>query len=236
MTFLYKPQVITQRIVGCIALIFCVMSNMAYSAAPLLADGAIITLQADTGKYAARCNGCLPGEAYPDNVAVHVTDPSKTYAHFKVKNVGNDKITLQADSGKYAARCRNCVPGGAYPDFLTVHITDPSKPYAQFKVNKLSNGKFTFQADTGKYVSRCRNCDPGAAYEDNVTIHIVDPSGKPYSQWSVANVGSPITTGELQAKGYPFPTDLTPNAHHTQLANYAWGEIPSGHEWSVAEA
>lgn len=152
--------------------------------APILADGTTISLQADTGNFMARCRNCLQGEAYPDNVAVHLSAATEPYSRFKVKNVGNGKVTLQADTGKYVARCRDCVPNGVYPDFLTVHVTDPSAAYAQFKVNRLSNGKITLQADTGKYVARCRNCAPNAAKEDNVTIHITNPS-LPYAQWVV---------------------------------------------------
>ncbi|OQR86306.1 hypothetical protein THRCLA_22973, partial [Thraustotheca clavata] len=34
-------------------------------------DGDLIALQADTGKFVARCNGCIPGGAYPDSAFVH---------------------------------------------------------------------------------------------------------------------------------------------------------------------
>jgi hypothetical protein len=31
-------------------------------------------LQADSGKYLARCNNCIPGGSYPDSAFVHVTE------------------------------------------------------------------------------------------------------------------------------------------------------------------
>ncbi len=36
------------------------------------------------------------------------------------------------------------------------------------------------------------------------------------------NTGGAITSAELTAKGYAFPTDLVSNATHTEKANYAW--------------
>ena len=93
-----------------------------------------ITLQADTGKYLGRCNNCLSGGAYPDNLAVHVTDANEPWAQFKPVLMPNGKYVFQADSGKYIARCNNCISGGAYPDSVFVHVTDPNEPWAQFDV------------------------------------------------------------------------------------------------------
>lgn len=42
-----------------------------------------INIQADTGKYLGRCNGCGPG-ALPDSASIHVTDPSLAAAIWTV--------------------------------------------------------------------------------------------------------------------------------------------------------
>ena len=95
-----------------------------------------IALKADTGKYVARCRGCIVNGAYPDFVTVHVDDPSATYAQFTPETLPNGKIALKADTGKYVSRCRNCSPGAAYPDQVTIHVDDPTNaPYAQWTID-----------------------------------------------------------------------------------------------------
>ena len=97
-----------------------------------------IALKADTGKYAARCRGCIVNGAYPDFLTVHVDDPSAPYAQFTPETLPNGKIALKADTGKYVSRCRNCSPGAAYPDQVTIHIDDPTNaPYAQWTIKKI---------------------------------------------------------------------------------------------------
>ncbi len=47
--------------------------------------GKKIALQADTGKYVARCRGCSPTSAYPDTVTIHVDDPKNApYAQWTI--------------------------------------------------------------------------------------------------------------------------------------------------------
>ncbi|MEA5510769.1 cytochrome P450 [Crocosphaera sp. UHCC 0190] len=95
-----------------------------------------IALKADTGKYVARCRGCIVNGAYPDSVTVHVDDPSAGYAQFTPELLANGKYALKADTGKYVARCNGCSPGSAVPDTVTIHIDDPSNaPWAQWTVN-----------------------------------------------------------------------------------------------------
>ncbi|MCP3959345.1 MAG: DUF4082 domain-containing protein [bacterium] len=150
------------------------------------ADGTVITLRADSGKYLGRCNNCQ-NAAYPDTAAVHVDNPDEPWAKFVVENLGEGKIALKADSGKYLTRCNNCVSGGAYPDFLTVHVDNPSGRYAQFHPYELPNGKIAFQVDDSqKYFGRCNNCSPGAAYPDTVAVHVDDPTSEPWAQWEVS--------------------------------------------------
>ena len=158
----------------------------------VFANGTKIALQADTGKWFSRCNGCQPmADRIPDTVTVHIDDPQGLpYAQFEVVDVGNGKIALKADTGKYVARCRGCVIGAAYPDSLTIHVNDPAPSYAQFTPERLPNGKYAFKADTGKYVARCRGCSPNSAYPDTVTIHVEDPTNAPYAQWNVVAIES----------------------------------------------
>ena len=95
-----------------------------------------VALKADSGKYMARCNQCIPNGAYPDSVFVHVTDlAGSPWAHWDIERLDNGKYTLKADSGNYAARCNSCVPGGAYPDNVMVHATNPNgESWAQWEI------------------------------------------------------------------------------------------------------
>jgi hypothetical protein len=95
-----------------------------------------VALKSDSGLYAARCNNCIPKEAYPDNVAVHVKDPGKAFAQWYSQKLDNGNYAFKSvDSGKYMARCNNCIPGVAYPDNVFVHATDPEKEaWAQWEI------------------------------------------------------------------------------------------------------
>ncbi|KAF0716285.1 hypothetical protein As57867_002910, partial [Aphanomyces stellatus] len=99
-----------------------------------------LALQGDAGKYLARCNGCAPGAAYPDQAFVHVSDwRGQGWAQWTCYDVGGGKIALQADSGKYLARCNGCIPGAAYVDQAFVHATDwRGTPWAQWAVVNLT--------------------------------------------------------------------------------------------------
>ncbi|MDJ0800591.1 MAG: hypothetical protein QNJ51_27925 [Calothrix sp. MO_167.B12] len=149
--------------------------------------GIKVALKADSGNYAARCNNCIPGGAYPDSVFVHVTDlAGSPWAHWEIEHLDNGKYALKADSGKYMARCNNCISDGAYPDSVFVHATNPNgEPWAQWEIERLDNGKYTLKADSGNYAARCNNCVPGGAYPDNVMVHSTNPSGEPWAQWEI---------------------------------------------------
>jgi cytochrome P450 len=98
--------------------------------------GGKIALKADTGKYVARCNGCIVNGAYPDFVTVHVDDPAASWAQFTPERLANGKYALKADTGKYVARCNGCSPTSAYPDTVTIHVDDPNNaPWAQWTVS-----------------------------------------------------------------------------------------------------
>jgi hypothetical protein len=160
---------------------------LALTATPALAGDIVIVLKADTGKYAARCHNCIPDEKFPDNVAVHETDPSKPFGQWKLQKLDNGNYTLQSvDSGKYAARCNSCIANAMYPDSVFVHVDDPNHGYAQWKLRRLDNGKYILQsADSGKYFARCNGCAPGSTYPDNVFVHESNPEKAPWAQWEL---------------------------------------------------
>ncbi|KAF0685482.1 hypothetical protein As57867_022567, partial [Aphanomyces stellatus] len=211
-----------------------------------------IALRGDAGNYLARCNGCAPGAAYPDQAFVHVSDwHDKGWAQWTCYDAGNGKIALQADTGKYLARCNNCIPGAAYVDQTFVHATDwHGTPWAQWKVVDLTphnapsppkpypvpvpqpvpqpvpapypapvpqpvpvpppypvipSAACTFvdgdvlslQADSGKYLDRCNNCVPKGAYPDSSTVHVTNPASESWGTWKVFNVGN----GKIALRG-----------------------------------
>lgn len=149
-----------------------------------------VALQADTSKFLARCNNCIPKGAKANNAFVHADSLQPAYAQFVLEKLENGKYALKSDTGAYLARCRNCVPGGAYPDNAGVHVSSdklPTAPYAQFELTRLENGKYTLKADTGNYLARCNNCIPGGAYPDSAFIHVSKDKVKtaPYAQWDI---------------------------------------------------
>lgn len=170
-------------------LLFTIQSTLNAQVSKLkIADGDVIALKADTGKYLARCQGCQNATA-TNTATVHVTGNVRTlpsYALFTVKKMSNGKFAFRADTGKYLARCRGCVRGGP-SDILTVHESNPHAGYAQFEVQALINGKFTLRADTKNYVARCQGCSPRAAKPNIAAIHVPDYSGA-YAQWTITLV------------------------------------------------
>ncbi|KAH9112642.1 hypothetical protein LEN26_013253, partial [Aphanomyces euteiches] len=123
------------------------------------ADNGKIALKADTGKYLARCNGCV--RSGPADVAfVHAPAwRGSPWAQFEVeflKRASNcifkdgDVIALQADTGKYVTRCRNCISGAAYPD--SVNLQSPinaGTPYSYWTVYNTGDGKIALKGDLG---------------------------------------------------------------------------------------
>ncbi|MEM7086115.1 MAG: hypothetical protein AAF489_08030 [Bacteroidota bacterium] len=93
-----------------------------------------IALQADTGKFLARCNGCLPGGPI-DILTVHVSSPNPSYAQFKPVALSNGKYAFLSDNGNYLARCRSCSPGATYSDIVGIHAGNYSGAYAQWNVS-----------------------------------------------------------------------------------------------------
>lgn len=86
-----------------------------------------IALRADSGKYLARCYGCIIG-APPDMLTVHQASPYP----FSIERVANGKCALKADTGNYVARCNNCSPGASVPDTVSINQTVATQSTAQF--------------------------------------------------------------------------------------------------------
>ena len=148
--------------------------------------GIKVALKGDSGKYMARCNGCIPG-AYPDSAFVHIDDfNGSPWAQWEIENLGDGKYALKSDTGKYLARCNGCIPGGAYPDSAFIHVDSPDgAPWAQWEIERLGNGKYSLKSDSGNYAGRCNSCVPGGAYPDNVMVHCTDPENEPWAQWEI---------------------------------------------------
>ena len=150
--------------------------------------GGNIVLQADSGKYMSRCQGCVAtvGGRFLNTVTVHGKREGAP-SIFTVIPLGNNIIALKADNGVLVARCNGCYVGGKVADFATIHVpftTNTNIPaYARFQVVPLSNGKWAFRADTGKYLTRCANCARSSV--DTVGIHSNNPDSV-YSQWTMS--------------------------------------------------
>jgi hypothetical protein len=153
---------------------------------PIPGSGSVIALQADTGRWLGRCNGCQ-NAAPPDSLTAHVNDSTHSVAHFTVVDVGNGKVALKADTGMYLARCQGCVTGG-YPDLMFIHAPNAEEGPAHFTLEPLNNGKFAIKADTGFYLARCHGCSPGAAYPDVVAIHADTPMPYAWAQWKIVRI------------------------------------------------
>jgi hypothetical protein len=168
-----------------------ILTSVGYADQPIV----VVLKSADSGNLLARCRGCVPGGAKPDNAAVHVSEKewnTAKYAQWELRKLDNGKYALKSvDSGNYLARCRGCVPGGAKPDSAFVHVTEEkvnTAPYAQWELRKLDNGKYALKSvDSGNYLARCRGCVPGGAKPDNAFVHVTEEEVKtaPYAQWEI---------------------------------------------------
>ena len=142
-----------------------------------------ITLQSDTGKYLARCNGCGPA-SYADSAAIHETNPNNPWAIFTVIPRGN-QVALRADNGNYLSRCNSCWRKSAYPDSAFVHVTESNQgAYSLWTPEQLPNGNWVFRSDTGNYLARCNGCVTGGTTPDYAFVHEKDKN-QGYAQWKI---------------------------------------------------
>lgn len=95
-------------------------------------------LRADTGKYLAVCDGCVPGGgAARFTATMHVTDPNIPWAQWTIRpGSAAGTYTLQSEptGGYFLTPCQGCVPGGAEPYSATLHIKDPNIPWTQWAI------------------------------------------------------------------------------------------------------
>ena len=143
-----------------------------------------ITLQSNSGKYLARCNGCGPSP-YIDTAAVHETNPNNPWAIFTVVPKANGQVALKGDNGNYLARCRYCWQKSAYIDPVFIHVNETNQgPYSLWTPEQLSNGYWVFKSDNGNYLARCNGCVTGGTTPDYAFVHEKDKN-QGYAQWTV---------------------------------------------------
>ena len=97
-----------------------------------LSNGKVV-FRADSGKFLARCRGCLSGGP-ADILTVHATDYNAAYVQFTPVNLPNGKVAFRSDNGNYLARCRNCSPGASTNDIVAIHESNNNQAYAQWIV------------------------------------------------------------------------------------------------------
>ena len=156
-------------------------------------DG-VVNLQADSGKYLARCEKCgTPNPSYPyDNSAgVHGENPIDPIAIWSAVKIG-DKIALKGDNGLFLSRCYYCWQSGSYPNSVFVHVPEEEmrrSAYAQWTPELLSDGKWAFKSDVGTYLARCNGCVTGGKYPDMAFLVFSDTK-LPTSHWKVSPINS----------------------------------------------
>ncbi|OQS06923.1 cytochrome P450 [Thraustotheca clavata] len=150
-----------------------------------LKTGDVIALQADTGKYFARCSDCIPNAAFPDAAFVHAPNSKDSSSHWTVTAIKNGKVALQGDNGKFLARCTNCAPYAIHESEAFIHVEDWNEgAWAQWSCEATDNGKIALADDTGKYLARCNNCVNGA-FPDAGFLHVDDWKKAHHAQWQL---------------------------------------------------
>jgi hypothetical protein len=96
--------------------------------------GGKIALKSDVGKFAARCNQCIVGQAQEDIITFHVDDPIAEYAQFTPVLLSNGKYALKSDTGKYVSLCSGCSPGATVDDTVTIHADSSLESWAQWNI------------------------------------------------------------------------------------------------------
>ncbi|MFY0563661.1 fascin domain-containing protein [Archangium lansingense] len=87
-----------------------------------------IALKADTGKYVARCHGCIVQATIEEFATIHATGATPPgIARFTPELLPNGKVAFKADTGKYLARCKDCSPTSKTPNTVGIHATDARK-------------------------------------------------------------------------------------------------------------
>ena len=156
----------------------------------------VYALKADTGRYLARCNGCVTSSVSPDSASVDAATSSDTLAKWSLSKRPSGRWVLQMDTGRFLARCTNC-GAGAYPDSAFVHVESPDSQYAQWSISQRPNGKWVLQSDSGRYLARCNGCFGGGTHLDMAFVHETNPDA-PWAQWTLEPaeiVAAPVAGG-----------------------------------------
>ncbi|OQR84113.1 hypothetical protein THRCLA_10860 [Thraustotheca clavata] len=159
-----------------------------------LHDGDIIALQADTGKYVARCNGCVFSE-YPDSATVHVPEvKGSPWAQWKVVTTKDGKFGLQADTGKFLSRCDNCVNGANVRQQVFVHVDAlDGNPWAEWTCENVGNGKIALKSDINTYLSRYPDVENWSAADDVAVVQESTFVDTPSAQFTAKRIFVPKT-------------------------------------------
>jgi len=120
-----------------------------------------IALLSHTGKYVARCQGCIRGAAYPNAATVHADTPNGAWAQFTPVVLANGKYALRTDTGGYLTRCNNCSSGAAYPNTVTMHVRNPDAAYAQWHVHVWNQAPSAATVVNGYSVSSVEHANRG---------------------------------------------------------------------------
>lgn len=169
-----------------------------------LANGKF-ALRADTGKYLARCRGCIPGVG-GDSAFVHVSDPDAPFAQFTIEPAAQaGKFTLRSDNARYLSPCLGCVPGQGKPGLKyngSLHLTDPSDVFAAWEISVRQKDRIdpviysadrTFNADITVKSSEIWVIDPGEVVTISFGATLFIENGA-----SIENNGLIINNGSIK--------------------------------------
>ncbi len=143
-----------------------------------------VSLQADNGRYLARCYECieLSGKVGALVVKDDSINPASTWSAIKI----GGKVAFQSDNGRYISRCLNCFNNSKIPNSAVIISRTPSITTAKFTPFLLQNGKWALQADNGVFLARCSSCVSGN--NNDFAFIYVDDLQNPLAQWKVTNI------------------------------------------------
>ncbi|RHY02956.1 hypothetical protein DYB36_012698 [Aphanomyces astaci] len=127
-------------------------------------DGDVIGLQADTGEFVGRCNGCLRKPRTTWDVIL--LGPLSYSTKWTVRNIPHiGKITLVLDTGAYLGRCHGCAGEATLPDQAFAvppsginYLVDPNVQWTCEEAGP--DNRIALKGDMGTYLSRCHGCVP----------------------------------------------------------------------------
>ncbi|KAH9109249.1 hypothetical protein AeMF1_006699, partial [Aphanomyces euteiches] len=168
-------------------------------------DNGKIALKADSGKYLARCSGCV--RSGPADVAfVHAAYwKDSPWAQFDVEYLSdsttpaptsyqppqqpvNETTAVPATTAPTTVGVSNC----AFQDGDVIALQADSGYYATRCRNCMSYGnnpdsvtlQYALNDDLGYYFARCNNCTSGGVYPDQAYVHVSDWKSAPWAQFT----------------------------------------------------